>query len=272
MKEENLVNRKKKLTILIASIAAAAIIVIAGVIIYNQVILPSIQNRKAAENPAAMEMVSVPAGEFQMGSDAGQIDEKPAHTVSLGAYWIDKTEVTNAEYVQCVADGKCKPSYYANDRKLNAENQPVVGVDWNMANAYCEWAGRRLPSEAEWEKAARGTDGRTYPWGNQEPDNSLLNYNENEGKTTQVGKYPQGASPYGALDMAGNVWEWVNDWYGDYPSGIQNNPTGPSTGQYRMLRGGSWDYTVLNARSASRFRLSPDRRYGGYGFRCARSQ
>jgi formylglycine-generating enzyme required for sulfatase activity len=168
-------------------------------------------------------------------------DEKPQHKVYLDAFWIDRTEVTSAQYKKCVQDGKCKAPSHANDSSLNGDNQPVVGVDWNDAKTYCEWAGRQLPTEAQWEKAARGTDGRIYPWGNTAPDSNRLNFSSQIGKTTEVGKYPAGASYYSAYDMAGNVWEWVADWYDDkyYDSSAAKspNPQGPASGQYRVLQG-----------------------------------
>ena len=154
----------------------------------------------------------------------GSSDEQPIHTVTLDAFWIDRTDVTNALYTQCVNVGKCTPpdssssathsDYYVNSQFVNF---PVINIDWDHAKIYCQWARRRLPTEAEWEKAARGIDGRTYPWGNDVPNNNLLNYNNNVGDTTEVGKYPKGASPYGALDMAGNVWQWVSSLYQSYP-------------------------------------------------------
>ncbi len=184
-----------------------------------------------------MEMVYVPEGEFPMGTSDEQRDrlieediwdsnwntnEQPIHTVYLDAFWIDKTEVTNEQYALCVADGACQEahssasatrvSYYGNPE---FRDYPAVYIDWSMAKAYCAWAGRRLPSEAEWEKAARGTDERLYPWGD-EIDNTLANYGGSRRKnsdTTAVGSYLNGASPYGALDMAGNVQEWVADIY-----------------------------------------------------------
>lgn len=226
-----------------------------------------------------MSLLYIPAGKFTMGSDDGNDDEKPAHTVNLDAFWIDKTEVTNTMYAQCVAGGKCdapstttsarRDSYYGNPQ---FDNFPVINVDWNMADTYCEWAGRRLPTEAEWEKAARGTDGRTYPWGNDAPNKNLLNYDgPNDGDTTEVGAYPNGVSPYGVLDMAGNVDEWVADWYGEiyYTSSPLSNPLGPSSGQYRVLRGGPWltyDYYI---RSSYRGSLDPSHTDYYTGFRCA---
>ena len=224
--------------------------------------------------------------------------EVPQHKVDLDGYWMDKTEITNAmfaKYVEatgyktdaekqgsgwvCNKDGSCSdtkgadwqhPGGPASDINSKTDH-PVVLVSWNDAKGYCEWAGGRLPSEAQWEKAARGEDGRTYPWGNGSPDSSLLNYNRNIGDTTEVGKYPSGASPYGALDMSGNVWEWVNDWYADnyYQNSPQKNPRGASDGQSRVLRGGSWDYDSRNVRAADRDRGNPGFR-GIFGFRCVR--
>ena len=198
-----------------------------------------------------MTQVCVPDGELLMGSDKSvdsqaHDDELPQHSVYLDAYWIDQTEVTNAMYEQCVSAGECTPPaknssytrdfYYGNSQ---FDDYPVIYVDWNQAKAYCQWAGRRLPTEAEWEKAARGTDGRIYPWGNTNPDRSLLNYNGNIDDTAEVGDYPAGQSPYGALDMAGNVWEWVADWYGEtyYQNSPDRNPQGPQTGEFGVLRG-----------------------------------
>ena len=226
-----------------------------------------------------MVQVFVPAGEFTMGSNEGRDDEKPVHQVTLDAYWIDKTEVTNALYALCVSDGVCQPpsssksntrsSYYGDSQ---FDNYPVIYVDWNDATTYCTWAGRRLPTEAEWEKAARGNDERKYPWGDTAPDANLLNFNRNIGDTTAVGKYPNGASPYGALDLAGNVWEWVNDWYADnyYNNSPVENPQGPSSGDYRVLLGGSWSDEAQGARVSYRGRGVPSSRFSSGGFRCAR--
>ena len=218
------------------------------------------------------EMVRVPAGEFTMGSDNGDSDEKPVHRVYLDEFYIDKFEVTNEEYAKCVDAGSCSenPKY----DEFTDQRQPVVGVDWNQADTYCKWAGKRLPTEAEWEKAARGTDGRTYPWG-EEIDCTMANYdNCGHNKTKPVGSYPSGASPYGAMDMAGNVWEWCADWYDNnyYCNSPSRNPTGPTSGKYRVLRGGSWldleGYRYL--RTSARDRVGPSNRLSFIGFRCAR--
>ena len=242
--------------------------------------VPPIQTSPPIAPTQGAPMVFVPAGEFLMGSNdaLAQSDEKPQHTVYLDAFWIDQHEVTNALYKKCVDAGKCQPPnptssftrnfYYGN---AQYDNYPVIYVSWNDANAFCEWAGKRLPTEAEWEKAARGTGGRIYPWGNTF-DKNLLNSSEGgAGDTTEVGKYPNGASPYRALDMAGNVWEWVNDWYDAnfYSSSPRENPKGPNSGEFRVLRGGSFYSNLDLVRAAIRLNYSPDLRINGFGFRCA---
>jgi serine/threonine-protein kinase len=227
----------------------------------------------------SMSLVYVPAGEFKMGSDFGEINETPVHAVNLDAFWIDKTEVTNKMYAVCVNEGACvaptntgsqtQPSYY--DDALY-DNYPVVYVTWDNAAAYCAWAGRRLPTEAEWEKAARSMDERVYPWGNR-IEEKLANYGKKVGDTTEVGKYPGGASIYGALDLTGNVAEWVSDWFGEtyYESSPSANPTGPDTGDVRVLRGGSWNNSDYSARSAFRGTDDPTNALNSIGFRCALS-
>jgi formylglycine-generating enzyme required for sulfatase activity len=245
-----------------------------------------------------MQMVFIPSGLFYMGgvdTDA-QPDEKPPHNVTIPAFWMDKLEVTNGMYSLCVKDGKCKPprefqsatrkSYFGNP---DFTDFPVIHVSWLDAKNYCEWAGRRLPTEAEWEYAARGSgDYRRYPWGEQSPDNNLANYDYGVRDTNKVGSYPSGASPFGILDMAGNVWEWVADYYDPryYEGQPSQNPSGPSVavgqGLRRVIRGGSWveafrDLRVSNRGYASSPDLSADSKSEKYkgdandhtGIRCA---
>ncbi len=226
-----------------------------------------------------MTMMYVPAGPFTMGSDVNKDDEKPAHTVTLDAFWIDKFEVTNAMYALCVKAGRCSvpiprtseknTSYYGNSQ---FDNYPVINVSWDAANAYCRWAGRQLPTEAQWEKAARGADGRIYPWGKAEPDKSKLNYAKNVGDTTEAGKYPDGASVYGAMDMAGNVMEWVSDWFDPkyYSASPKQNPTGPTSGKRHILRGGAWNDESFFVRTSYRAVWDvPELTQNYIGFRCA---
>jgi formylglycine-generating enzyme required for sulfatase activity len=227
-----------------------------------------------------MVMVCVPAGRFLMGStDAdgeAQDDEKPQHTVTLDAFFIDRTEVTNAQYQRCVDAGVCLVADMNSYDPQGKPNHPVIEITWNDARIYCDWAGARLPTEAEWEKAARGTDGRIYPWGNQAPDCSLANYWGKDGgctgHTMPVGSYPAGTSPYGLQDMAGNAWEWIADWYeyAYYGASPERNPTGPESGRYRIVRGGSWTQSSPRwyIRAANRATDDPSLRSPGVGFRC----
>ena len=212
----------------------------------------------------------VPEGKFQMGSTSFN-DSRPQHLVNLDAFWIDQTEVTNQQYARCVLDKTCtrplnlksptRSSYYGDPE---FDNYPVIYIEWAMAKTYCEWAGRRLPTEAEWEKAARGVDGYIYPWGNEEPNDGLLNYDSAVRDTTEVGKYLDGKSVYGAVDMAGNVWEWVNDWYDSnyYQRSPVSNPLGPDvdeaqTSNAKSLRGGSWYFEEGSLRSIFRYGVIP---------------
>jgi len=240
-----------------------------------------------------MVMVYVPAGTFTMGSSDAEIDallaecgdcqrdwflnEQPQHTVYLDAFWLDKTEVTDGQYRECVEAGICEapstcrggdPTYY-DDSKAD---YPVACVDWNQARTYCEWAGARLPTEAEWEKAARGIDGQKYPWGNSSPDCSRAQYSSCDGDhTVPVGSKLAGASPYDALDMAGNVWEWIADRYDPdyYAASPEQNPLGPDTGSPGVLRGGAWNYPWWGVRAAQRGHTSETIRSTDFGFRCA---
>jgi formylglycine-generating enzyme required for sulfatase activity len=234
------------------------------------------------------EEILIPAGSFQMGCDSSnpaescQGDEQPLHTVTLSTYTIDKYEVTNARYKACVDAGGCTVPQSVNSNTRfpyygtsTYADYPVLNVTWHQASAFCAWAGKRLPTEAEWEKATRGSsDTRTYPWGSSAPDCTKTNYRSCVGDTSRVGSYPSGASPYGVMDMAGNVWEWVNDWYDRsyYSVSPSSNPQGPATGGVRVLRGGSWYYNDLGVRSAFRLVNNPDVWFDVFGFRCVRSQ
>jgi formylglycine-generating enzyme required for sulfatase activity len=182
-------------------------------------------------------------------------------------------------YYLCVQAGVCKEptntrsythdTYYGNAK---FDNYPVIYVNWNMAKTYCEWVDRRLPIEAEWEKAARGTDANIYPWGNEAPNPNLLNYNSNIGDTSEVGKYSDGKSIFGALDMAGNVWEWVSSLYQPYPYKAEDGRENLNSSEARVFRGGSWVYFDYDVRSANRGGYDPSNTDDTFGFRCAASQ
>ena len=225
-------------------------------------------------------LVYVPAGEFIMGSDDGKADEKPVHKVYLDAFWIGETEVTNKRYEACVNQGTCSPpasfssynqkGYYGYPQFIN---YPVLYVSWDQAKTYCTWAGGRLPTEAEWEKAARGTEGQTYPWGNATPNNNLLNYNSDVFDTSEVKKYPDGQSIYGAYDMAGNVWEWVSSIYRPYPYNSLDGREDMTLEDFRVLRGGSWLVSDADVRTSNRYFLDQKTTFNNLiGFRCARSE
>jgi formylglycine-generating enzyme required for sulfatase activity len=233
----------------------------------------------------------VPAGAFTIGNPPGGGDEEPQHSVTLDPFWIDGIEVSNAQYRQCVEVGTCRAptSCFVGTPTFDDPSKaghPVVCVSWDDARAYCQWARARLPTEAEWEKAARGTDGRKYPWGdsfdgtkanlcdrNCEYDWADGSVDDGNARTAPVGSYAAGASPYGVLDMVGNVMEWVQDWYGSeyYGHSPTHNPLGPGSGRYRVPRGGSWHALSGHVRSAFRGRRYQHGRDGDYGFRCGLS-
>jgi len=283
--------------------------------------IPTVTPTPAAGDVAVSEQDGmrqryVPAGEFKMGSLASDRlsygDERPQHRVFLDDYWIDETEVTNAMFARFVAATGFKTMAERQDngqvfnldtsgweavsgsdwRHPGGPDTSVTGMDrfpvgqmsWSDSNAYCAWAGRRLPTEAEWEKAARGDDARPYPWGSEPVDGSRLNFADvhlkvawsnpaiDDGYTFEspAGHYPDGASPYGALDMAGNMWEWVADWNDAryYARSPDNNPPGPAAGQEHVLRGGSWWASARDVRTSMRDSAG-DFPYDIYGFRCA---
>ncbi|MEO6307109.1 MAG: SUMF1/EgtB/PvdO family nonheme iron enzyme [Nitrospiraceae bacterium] len=223
-------------------------------------------------------MALVPAGEFTMGSSGGDPDELPVHKVYLDAFFMDKHHLSVAQYSRYLDDTNQEiPPEWSLMNRPQHQNRPVTNVDWTEAAAYCTWAGKRLPTEAEWEKAARGTDGRTYPWGNQPPTGLHANSGKelwnNHAVLTPVGTFQEGKSPYGIYDMAGQVWEWVGDWYDPnyYKTSPQKNPTGPATGGSKVVRGGSWGSNANGLRSAERESHLTSFRGLGTGFRCAKT-
>ena len=246
----------------------------------------------------AENMILISAGTFTMGSDSRAADEKPMHKVYLDAYYISKYEVTNAEYYEfwkLQAASPQKVSQHTPEnfthlpqigdwpaRAKQFPNHPVVGISWHDANAYVVWKGMRLPTEAEWEKAARGYTDRIWPWGNaMEPHaNTAANDDGYENRLAPVGSFPKGKSYYGVMDMAGNVWEWTADWYSDvyYWSSSQaaakrpkKNPTGPDVGSWRVIRGGSWIDKIARCSTTFRFYFYPNLKTSFVGFRLAKT-
>jgi formylglycine-generating enzyme required for sulfatase activity len=221
-----------------------------------------------------MTQVYIPAGEFIMGSGEDLRADNVQHRIYLDPYWMDETEVTNAMYAGCIQGGGClRPALYDTFFGVWAyRDYPVVYVNWYQADTYCKWAGRSLPTEAQWEKAARGTEGRRYPWGNTFPNPRLVNFNLSQiGEPVPAYRYPLGASPYGVLNMAGNVREWIADWYGEfyYQSSPAVDPQGPSTGTQRSLRSGSYAEDQQQISVYIRFKHEPDSAGLSRGFRCA---
>ena len=279
----------KKLNFVFIGFSVAVIITLLGIGIWN----------KHVKKLNTIGMVYIPAGWFWMGCAPNDFacngtepeeerpDEKPYHKVYLDAYYIDKNDVTVSEYKKCVEAGGCTEPRWNNCYIINSigqylgtvgsefqkDNKPVVCVDWNQANAYCQWAGKRLPTEAQWEKAARGTDGRIYPWGNVWDETRAC---FGQASTCAIGSYPQGASPYGVMDMAGNVSDWCSDWYdyNYYNHSQDHNPLGPNSGYWHVLRGGGW-FSLYDSvedpdylRSSSRGKGEPEEQDFSVGFRC----
>lgn len=245
--------------------------------------LDRLRRSKPLELQATAEtpMVEISEGPFTMGSDGTQAleDERPRHQVWLPAFAMDLHEVTTAQYATFLAATTRPAPWQWNTVDLPQHgDRPVIGVDWADADAYCRWKGKRLPTEAEWEKAARGTDGRVYPWGNQVPTGTLANFAlgarfSYSQVLMPVQSYEQGRSPYGLYHMAGNVWEWVQDWYAVnyYETSPDRSPTGPAQGQFKVLRGGSWSDLPKYLLTYGRFKLLPETRNSYTGFRCAKS-
>jgi len=256
------------------------LLALSSVTTLGAVTLLSLGGAKAAatsivELPA---VVAIPAGTFQMGSDTGAADEKPVHRVRGGAFLMDRFEVTNSRYAECVAAGVCVPPSLAGSKtrpkyfgEATYAAYPVIFVSWIEADTFCRFAGGRLPTEAEWERAARGTDKpRVFPWGDEAPTCDKANFSGCVGDTDEVGKHPAGASPYGVQDMAGNVWEWTADWYGaDYYGGSESvDPRGPQTGTLKVMRGGCWVSGASSLRSTCRKPEVPSLWAPNVGFRC----
>lgn len=238
----------------------------------------SLQRVGTTDMPKSNPMITIPKGEFIMGSLEGAIDEKPRRTVSLEAYQINQYEVTQfdyAEFVKATRHRSPLSRYVKNIQSFNHPNQPVVYVTWEDADGYCRWRGERLPTEAEWEKAARGLQGATWPWpGELNP--VFANFIGKEDKnnyTAIVGSYEKDKSPFGLYDMSGNVREWVQDWYEEqyYQRAPSQNPKGPDTGDMKAMRGSSWNDSPLTGRTTSRMKMFPDYRDTTVGFRCAKS-
>ncbi len=231
--------------------------------------------------PPETPMVEIPAGEFAMGSDREQAleDERPMHAVWVDRFSMDLHEVATVQYAEFLAaTDRSAPWHWHTVDLAQHGDRPVIGVDWSDADAYCRWKGKRLPTEAEWEKSARGMDGRLYPWGNRLPRTDLANFSlgarfSYSQVLMPVRSYEQGRSPYGLYHMAGNVWEWVQDWYATnyYEVSPERNPQGPEPGQFKALRGGSWSDLPKYLLSYGRFKLPPETRNSYTGFRCAKS-
>ncbi len=231
---------------------------------------PDLAVRDMGTVPNLIGMVKIPPGSFLMGSHDGDADEQPVHTVTLPTYYLDLYEVTTEQYGNCVRAGGCQKAetgVFCNAGKPERAKHPINCVDWSQAAAYCKWAGKRLPTEEEWEYAARGTDGRTYPWGNRSPTTELCWNRTFTHGTCGVGSKPKDMSPFGVMDLGGNVTEWVQDWYRD----SYRTSGGPT--KDRSLRGGSWGvFNPSDARAPDRDGFSPMVRYSSVGFRCARTK
>lgn len=241
-----------------------------------------------------MEIILIPEGDFLMGTNENKREtsqyvigaETPEHTVFLDAYYMAKYPLTNAQYNEFLKENQYPQPKYWDDKDFNGPDHPVVGVSWHDAAKFCGWLSKktggkyRLPTEAEWEKACRGTDGRAYPWGDEEPTPAHANFDECINHTTPINAYPMNKSPYGCMDMVGNVGEWCVDWF-DYfyykrspyrnPTGPDSQPKGSMSGNHRSFRGGYWRFNTLGIESYCRSGHNPSYSMDAIGFRCART-
>ena len=270
-----------------------SIVVLMGVSVLEAADIPAAKNGTAAsadtiKGKDGVPMILIPAGPFLMGSNDGWPNERPEHTVMLNAYSIDQFEVTAGRYQKFIESSKRNlPPTWDDEVAQALSDHPAVGMTWTDAAAYCKWTDRRLPTEAEWEKAARGTDGRRYPWGHMQPFVDIANYNRGfwvseaitlvpvnsglEGMSVRHGLKEGGKSSYGLFHMAGNAAEWVADWYDReyYQKSFNKNPTGLAIGEKRVIRGGSWADLPTALRVTARFSAEPDFEDRTIGFRCA---
>ena len=261
--------RRQIITKLAVGLAVVSIICIGGYVYWA--------NRQPGQEITASDgapAVLIPAGNFSMGND----EDSPLREIYVDGFYIDKYEVTVSRYAKFLqSTGNVRaPDYWQEANLDSAGDLPVIGVDWHDADAYCRWAGKRLPTEAEWEKAARGTDGRTYPWGNEEPTAARANFLKSsassyKGGLAAVGGYDAGKSPYGIHDLASNAAEWVADWFAEgFVRGDVRNPKGPERGTGKVIRGGGWYDPPERINSSRRMQAGPGNRADDIGFRCAK--
>jgi formylglycine-generating enzyme required for sulfatase activity len=262
--------------------AVGLVLAVFGWVTVGDAQLDRLRKSKTLEPTSVPEtpVVEIPEGIFSMGFDGTQAleDERPLHRVWLDAFAMDLHEVTTAQYALFLAaTNRPAPWQWQTVDLSQHGDRPVIGVDWADADAFCRWKGKRLPTEAQWEKAARGTDGRLHPWGNQTPTSALANFAlgarfSYSQVLMPVRSFEQGKSPYGLYQMAGNVWEWVQDWYAAnyYETSPERNPPGPEQGQFKVLRGGSWSDLPKYLLTYGRFKLPPETRNSYTGFRCAK--
>ena len=255
----------------------ARIIVLFFIFIVLTIIPEKIDAKDTGNGNLPGEMILVPEGQFTLGSDKRHPDEGPMHTIYTDKFYIDKFEITNAQYMKfAVETGRNLPDHLRNGViPPGKQDHPVVYVNWHDARDYCHWAGKRLPSEEEWEKAARGTDGRNFPWGNEFDAKKANTPQLGLRSTTPVGSFPEGKSPYGVYDMSGNVWEWTDSWYKAYPG--NKKPAKENYGEkYRVVRGGSWIDCSFYRCGISAFVFNRGffkvvTRNNSFGFRCAKN-